>query len=571
MTEVIPLLIYAVLRQPAASTRPSTPPQVIAAIGRLCSTASNHHAGQFVAYRYSYRRMKYLTYAGNNITSARLPEGAEIFYAPDSIPGIKKPRVPEAITNAFRNPLGMPPPGELVNRRSRILIAFDDNCQPFPQTARPDIRQQALEVLLPLLYSYGVRKKNIRLVCAVALHRKMTKHELARMVGPKIMRQFYPQQLANFDAEDRDDIADLGQTEEGEPVQVCKGVVQSDLVIYVDTVQIPLNGGHKSVAVGLGTYESIANHHAPKMTADTPHVMQPEDSQMHDCIERLSRVIQKHARIMVMEAAMNNATYPFHVRYLGKPNRRCNLLERFLKTATPAAMALTPEPIRKAILGSVRSVYDPIEINACTIDTVHPRTLQAMKDQLTVSAPGQYDTMVFGLPDLSPYAVGARINPVLVVSDVLGYVFNWFYNKPLIKRGGVVIILNPVFEIFHKDYHVAYKKFYEEVLPVTADPFEMQEKFQERFARDPHLIDCYRRGYAHHGFHPFTVWYWATYALKYLSAVILVGPDNDSAARKLGVQWARSLDHALGQAGELTGGHDVVALTVPPFFYCNVA
>jgi hypothetical protein len=45
---------------------------------------------------------------------------------------------------------------------------------------------------------------------------------------------------------------------------------------------------------------------------------------------------------------------------------------------------------------------------------------------------------VFGLPDLSPYSVGARVNPVLVVSDVLGYVFNWFWNKPFIKPGRVV-------------------------------------------------------------------------------------------------------------------------------------
>ena len=166
-------------------------------------------------------------------------------------------------------------------------------------------------MLLPLLYGAGVRKENIRLVCAVALHRKMKRHELARMVGPRIMREFYPQQLDNSDAEDPNDIVDLGETEEGEPVRVCKGVVESDLVIYVDTVQIPLNGGHKSVAVGLGTYDSIANHHHPKMTAEIPHVMQPDGSKMHDCIERLSKVVQRHAQIMVLEAAMNNQLYPW--------------------------------------------------------------------------------------------------------------------------------------------------------------------------------------------------------------------------------------------------------------------
>ena len=515
--------------------------------------------------------VRYLTYSGNSIKSVRLPDGAQVFYAPTEIPGIKRRHVPATVKRAFQDPLGMPTLDKLVNGKSKILIAFDDNCQPFPPTPSPDIRQQAIEALLPLLYSHGVRKENIQLVCAVALHRKMKRRELTHMVGRRIMREFYPRQLCNSDAEDHENIVDLGETTEGEPVQVWRGVVESDLVIYIDSVQIPLNGGHKSVAVGLGTYESIASHHHPKMTADSPHVMQPKDSRMHDCIERLSNVIQRHCRIMVVEAAMNNATYPVHVRYLGKAPGRCNMLERLLRRVTPAALVPMPELVRKAVLRSVRGAYEPVVINAGAIEPVHARTLGIMKDQLTVSAPRQFGTLVFGLPDLSPYAVGARVNPVLVISDILGYVFNWFYNKPLIRKGGVIIILNPVFEIFHEEYHVAYRRFYEEVLPVTTDPFEMQEQFQERFARDPYLIDCYRNRYAHHGFHPFTVWYWATYALKYLSKIILVGPADDTAAKKLGVSWSPNVGHALGVAREMTGGDDVAALTIPPFFYFDVA
>ena len=190
--------------------------------------------------------------------------------------------------------------------------------------------------------------------------------------------------------------------------------------------------------------------------------------------------------------------------------------------------------------------------------------------ELRVKMPRQFDTLVFGLPDLSPYSVGARVNPVLVVSDVLGYVFNWFYNRPYVKPGGAVIILNPVFEIFHPEYHVAYRRFYDEVLLATKDPFEMQATFQDRFAQDPQLVDCYRNRYAHHGFHPFTVWYWATYPLKYLSKVILVGPPDDRQAKRLGVSWAKDLRDALAMAREATGGNDVVGLTIPPFLYAEV-
>jgi len=511
--------------------------------------------------------MNYLTYSGNNLVNARLPEDAKILYAPPPIRGYSRAEIPDAVQRAVENPLGMPPLKELVGGDSKVLIAFDDNCQPFPMTSRPDFRELAIGRLLELLYAYGVEKKNIRLVCAVALHRKMKPYELEYMVGGKIMREFFPHQLENSDAEDPDGMADLGETEEGEPVEVYRPAVEADLVIYVDTIQIPLNGGHKSVGVGLTGYKSIACHHHPKMTVESPHVMQPDGSLMHESIARIDKRIQEHCKVMVLEASINNATYPFYFDYLGKPPERRNLVEKLLHAATPYSMAMTPEPIRRRIMRGIRSVYEPFELEAGSVEAVHPVTVEAMRRQMTIEVDRQYDTLVFGLPDLSPYAVGARINPVLVVSDVLGYLFNWFYERPYVKRGGAVIILNPTFEIFHEEYHVSYKRFYEEALPVTTDPFELQEKFQERFAYDPELRDAYRNRWAHHGFHPFTVWNWATYPLRYLSKVILVGPKDDRAAKRLGVSWAPNLDDALAMARQATGGDSVVAHTVPPFFY----
>lgn len=514
--------------------------------------------------------MRYLTYSGNNLVHAELPPTARVYFPPPALPGIADRHVPPAVRRAFENPHGMPPLRDLVGRDSKILIAFDDNCQPFPPTRQPDIRKLCIETLLGMLDLYGVQRRNVTLMCAVALHRKMKPFELRAMVGDAIYAEFYPDRLLNFDAEDRDDIVRVGETEKGEVVETSRRVVESDLVIYVDTIQIPLNGGHKSVAVGLGTYDSIAHHHAPEMTRESPHVMQPEGSHMHACIERLSRVIEKKARIMVLEAPMNGGTYPPHMEFLGKPAERASVIERLLQSVAPGAMKLLPEKARASMFASLKSVYRPLEFNAGSIDAVHPKTLATLRPQLEVQVEKQFDTMVFGLPDLSPYSVGTRINPVLVVSDVLGYVFNWFWGRPFVKKGGVAIILNPVFEFFHPEYHVAYRRFFDEVLAETHDPFEMKARFQEKFARDPALVDAYRNRYAHHGFHPFTVWYWATYPLQYLSRVILVGPPNDRIAKRLGVSWAPNLARALAEARELTGGDEVVALTIPPFLYLNV-
>ncbi len=514
--------------------------------------------------------MNYLTYSGNNLINARLPEDATILYPQPPLPGIARHDIRHQVRCAFENPKGMEPLKELVGGDSKVLIAFDDNCQPFPPMARPDIRQTCIETLLEMLYSYGVEKSNIQLRCAVALHRKMKPRELEYMLGRNIMQEFYPEQLKNFDAEDPDDIVNLGETDHGECVETSRAVVECDLVIYVDTIQIPLNGGHKAVAVGFGSYRTIAEHHAPKMTSDSPHVMQPEGSHMHCSIRRISNVIEKHAKIMVMEAAMNNRTYPSMLSHLGKPPERCNPLEKAIRALTPLSLKPLPRGLKHRIFSGIKSDYQPLEISAGSIDAVHPKTVELLKKQLLVDIDRQFDTLVFGLADLSPYSIDARVNPVLVVSDVLGYVFNWFYGRPFVKKGGAVIILHPVDEVFHPQYHAAYQRFWDEVLPTTSDPFEMHASFQEKFALDPGLIDAYRNNYAHHGFHPFTVWYWATYPLKYLSQVILVGPKDGKAAERLGVSWAPNLDQALEMAQGSTGGDDVLALTVPPFMYLTL-
>src|SRR5574337_1227902 len=100
--------------------------------------------------------MRYLTYSGNNLVHAELPPTARVYHPPPPIPGIADHDVPAAVRRAFENPRGMPPLRDLVGARSRILIAFDDNCQPFPPTRRPDIRELCITTLLGMLDSYEI-------------------------------------------------------------------------------------------------------------------------------------------------------------------------------------------------------------------------------------------------------------------------------------------------------------------------------------------------------------------------------------------------------------------------------
>ena len=67
----------------------------------------------------------------------------------------------------------------------------------------------------------------------------------------------------------------LGTTAHGEVVEMNQRAVESDLVIYVNLNLVPMDGGHKSVAVGLCGYESLKAHHTPKAIVESDSYMDP--------------------------------------------------------------------------------------------------------------------------------------------------------------------------------------------------------------------------------------------------------------------------------------------------------
>ena len=100
-----------------------------------------------------------------------------------------------------------------------------------------------------MLAAHGV--DDVHIIIANSLHRKMTEPEMKRMVGAKIFDAYYPDRYYNHDAEDPDGFVQLGETEHKELVNINRRAAESDLVIYVNINFVPMDGGHKSVAVGL--------------------------------------------------------------------------------------------------------------------------------------------------------------------------------------------------------------------------------------------------------------------------------------------------------------------------------
>ena len=124
-----------------------------------------------------------LCWHGEGFRLLRLPVGSRILYPPEPVAALKDPD--DAIRQALRAPLGdMAPLPDLMKPGMRLTIAFDDISLPLPPMERPDNRQRVIEAVLDVAAEAGV--DDVVLICALALHRRLTAPELRHMLGDRI-------------------------------------------------------------------------------------------------------------------------------------------------------------------------------------------------------------------------------------------------------------------------------------------------------------------------------------------------------------------------------------------------
>ena len=193
----------------------------------------------------------------------------------------------------------------------KLTIAIDDISLPLPPMVTPDIRQRVLEHVIELAAGKGV--EDLEIIVATALHRRMTSAEIRRAVGERVYRSFWPDQLYNFDAEAPDDLLHIGMTGQDEDVEISKRAAESDLIVYVNINLVAMDGGHKSVAVGLAGYRSLKHHHNVKTMMHSKSYMDPREghSAINDSVVRMGRVLAaSDVKIFQIETTLNSETFP---------------------------------------------------------------------------------------------------------------------------------------------------------------------------------------------------------------------------------------------------------------------
>jgi hypothetical protein len=413
------------------------------------------------------------------------------------------------VRDALANPIGLPPVGQMVGPGARVLIAFDDPTAP----SFGPVRRLAIEAILGELRAAGVPEENVSLVCANALHRRWTREELARILGEGLVQRF-GDRLQCHDAEHAQNIVDLGSTPSGYEVDLHRLAVESDLTVYVNAAcHLGFNGGWKSIAVGLSTWRSIRHTHTPDGMS-----MSVRDNRMHSVF----------------------AEQGYHIE--------STLGRRIFKFETILA---NPATIGRCWAGGVD------ETRAAALELISslnpPRREQAQEPA---------DIVVYGVPNWSPYATFATMNPILtLVSSALGYLGG--YLEALGKPGCSVIIATPCPEQWDMEHHPSYKEVWERVLPATKDPYEITARFGEEFATHTGYIEQYSHGYAFHPVHGIL----ATHPLKRLrhaARVYVAGAEDPAVPKHLGFISTATVEDAIREAESIHGPDSTIACVRNP-------
>ena len=428
---------------------------------------------------------------------------------------------PVAATHeALANPLGTGPIGDLVGSGDTVTIAFPDRVK--GGTHDTAHRKVVLPLLLDELEKAAVSTRDIRLVCAIGLHRKNRREEFLGYLGQEVLDRVPPANIVNHDAEDPDGMADLGLSELGDPVQVNSAVVESDLSIMIGhTAGNPyggFSGGYKMPATGLTSWRSIASHHAPRSLYRDDFVPVSTRSRFRDQLTSIGQA---------MEARM-------------------------------------PQPFF-----TVDAVLDSqsrqLGVAAGRIPDVEKATWPLASERTDLPFAGEpADVLLVGIPRNFHYGPGMGSNPILMMQAVGSSLVR--AKRALVKRP--IVIAAAICDGWFNNLEFPPYEAAFELLQQCQHPADMVEH-QEALSTDPEWIYRYRQHYGYHPFHAFSMIYVGGIARDHSSAVYIAGAKRPDLARAMGARTTTTVEEALREASASIGRTPrvlaVPALSKPAF------
>jgi len=444
---------------------------------------------------------EYAIPSGTGAVLAQLPDERTriIPPPPPPLPALENPEA--ELRRALAKPVGMEPLQKLIGKGSKVTIGMQDG-------GFRDLRELAIPVLMDELQKLGVEPKNVQFIVANALHRKWTKKELTHTLGERLPYTLGGR-LVCIDSSKKEDFEYLSMTDRGLEVFVHKSVLESDLFIYLAGTMGFFGGGWKSILVGMSNWESIRYHHRPWPFARGHSVNDPKNSSFHKLLNEMGRLI---------DGELSRRGHPPILK-----------IEAVMTSETPSRIAA---------------------IDAGLITPVREMHIDMLLKQMVVDVEGQTDVVVFGMTDGDGYSRLSTFNPIHARNKALAGMFGTFQEKPLVREGGIEIVVNPFEPKFSELNHPSYIELYNKVLPYMKDPVEVWDTYSEEYANRPEFVHKYQHGFAFHGSHSIILYGQGLYPLRHLGAVFAAGvsKEHEEVARRIGFEPFPTVEAAVGEA-----------------------
>lgn len=159
----------------------------------------------------------------------------------------------EQIQYALRNPVGSRTITQLAKRKKEAVVLFDD-------LTRPTRASEIVPFVLEQLKLGGITEEHVRFVAALGAHGACDRIDFAKKLGEDIVERFPVYNHSPFT-----NLATLGRTARGTPVQVNAEVMDCDLKIGIGCV-VPhpdagFGGGGKIIIPGVAGFDTVRFNH----------------------------------------------------------------------------------------------------------------------------------------------------------------------------------------------------------------------------------------------------------------------------------------------------------------------
>ncbi len=505
---------------------------------------------------------------GSSFTLETLPQKTSRVLYP-SEPFAAAAETTAMIADAFAAPQGSAPLSDLLKANTKLTIVFSDISYPYPAMRKPDIRQQVIEHVLELAASAGC--DDVHLIAATGLQRKMTDKEFRHVLGDRICGSFDSDQLYSHNAYDRDALTTLS-AKGGESFSLNTRVAESDLVVAVNVCSHPTHSGWHLFTNGLSDYQASYEQNNPTLAKKASSVADTKKSAAYKVAQKQGQLLDKYGpTIFHIEAVVNNNVYgDGPLRVLQKREWEWNLRDKAAFGALRKGLTQLAGLASRKAGNAWRAPYETIALHCGDVAAVHNASVEKLLEQNVVPVEGQSDILTMGLSDFGPHSVDSTQNPLLALAEGLGTVFNNYIGKPLVRKGGVIIMSHPMKASFDPVHHSPHIDFFEEVIKETTDAPTIEETYADRFVNDDWYKHLHQTGFSFHGGHPLQLWYQLGAALTHVAQVIVVGGDTET-VRTLGLKPASTLQDALEMAEAVVGKDATLSHVASPHLIAHVS